>query len=280
MITVWRRMPIPAFALVVVIVLISIGFVSAANLSVSPVSKLTASSNTGISITNPPVSTCTLRTANNDSYVDQSASSSTHDAGSLRVQSDDGGIFSGDDNERAFVAFAESPCDESGQGMEAGVAVISATLQLYMFNAPGVNLTYAAHRVTGASWTEGALTWSNQPAVAGSPSSSVATGTTANVWKSWDVTADVRLIVGGTPNYGWRISDSVESSSNLTNALLLRSGDHQRLLQFVAGSPRGHHLPAVRRHLYLAGDRRQLQRERIHRAGQHLRQPRQSAPGR
>ncbi len=64
-----------------------------------------------------------------------------------------------------------------------------------------------------ASWTETGITWTNQPAVAASATSSVVTGTTSNVTLTWAVTADVQAYVDGTANNGWRIKDLTENSS-------------------------------------------------------------------
>ena len=65
--------------------------------------------------------------------------------------------------------------------------------------------------MTGA-WTETGVTWTNQPAVAASATSSVVTGTTSNVTLTWTVTADVQAFVDGTTNRGWRLIDQTESS--------------------------------------------------------------------
>ena len=115
----------------------------------------------------------------------------------------------------------------------AGATIESATLQLYMTTAPDVSRTYDAHCLT-ANWTEGTgtaalpgtsdVTWDNRITgtawtTAGgdfnaTPTASTTTETTAGVWLSWDITADVAAWYAGTPNYGMLIKDSSESDNS------------------------------------------------------------------
>ncbi|MCP4710776.1 MAG: DNRLRE domain-containing protein, partial [Planctomycetes bacterium] len=113
-------------------------------------------------------------------------------------------------NRRTFIRFAlPASLDDS--------VINSATLRLYMYDAPSSNRTYQAHRVNG-SWGEYTITYGNAPGVTGSPSTE-ATGSSDDVWLEWDVTSDVQLFVNGTSNnHGWRIRDSAESSSGSIEA--------------------------------------------------------------
>ena len=158
-----------------------------------------------------PISTCTL-TASADSYVDQATLQQGTNFGGvtpLQVESSQTlGLIS--TNKRSFVTFDLASCS-----IPAAAAVQSATLSVFLSLAPTQNRTWNIDRVTGA-WTEGGITWSNQPA--STNSTSVATGTTSNVTLQATVTSDVRSFVSGSlTNNGWRLSDSVEDSATVRN---------------------------------------------------------------
>ena len=147
--------------------------------------------------------TVTLAAAE-DSYVDQNIPDTNYGTNTvIRVRSTT--IGNPDHNQRTFARFDTS-------GIPPSATVVSATLRLFTYQAPTASRSYDASRVT-ASWGQGSITWNNQPAVAGSATSTVATGTANDVWLGWDVTADVQAFVnGGQANYGWRIKDQVESN--------------------------------------------------------------------
>lgn len=146
-------------------------------------------------------SQCTLGAADADSYVNQaSAGSNFGTATNLDVRSASA-------NRRTLVQFLLASCS-----IPANALVVSATVALRMYTAPTASRSYGAYRITGA-WTETGVTWTNQPATAASATSTVATGTTANVTLSWTVTSDVQAFVDGTSNLGWQIRDQTESSS-------------------------------------------------------------------
>ena len=107
-------------------------------------------------------------------------------------------------NLRSFVRFDPS-------SIPAGSTIKAATLTLCATLVPSAARTYNVHRVT-ASWIETAITWNNQPAVAGGATDSSSTPATADCM-TWAVSADVQLWIDGTANNGWRISDSVEDES-------------------------------------------------------------------
>lgn len=145
--------------------------------------------------------TCTLN-PEADAYVDQAADTSNFGgATELDVYSrSEGG------NRRLLLRFELGQCS-----IPAGATIDSATLNLSMFSAPSIDRTYEAFRVT-APWTEGTVTFANQPAVAATATSSTATGTNSGVVVSWDVLGDVEAFLAGTANNGWRISDGVEDA--------------------------------------------------------------------
>ena len=140
--------------------------------------------------------------ASTDSYVNQqSASTNYGSSATLEVKSKKQGP--NQRNERTFASFDVS-------SIPGGSTVSAATLTLCATSVPS-SRTYDAHRVT-ASWTEGGVTWNNQPAVAGSATASAGTPGSPGCM-TWTVTSDVQLWVDGTSNYGWRISDASEGSS-------------------------------------------------------------------
>jgi hypothetical protein len=139
-----------------------------------------------------------------DSYVNENAPTNNYGADAdVRVRSTTAGTP--DTNYRSFAQFDTS-------SISTGAKVVSATLRLYMYQAPNTSRSYEAHGVT-ASWTETGIAWGNQPAVAASASATSATGTTSNVWVEWNVTSDVQSFANLTlTNSGWRIKDQTESS--------------------------------------------------------------------
>ena len=155
--------------------------------------------------TPPPGATVVTLLAIADVYANQNLASTNYGAlTNMYVRSTTSG--SPDANQRMFVRFDTS-------GVPAGATIQSAYLRIRMDLAPAASRSYNVHRVA-ASWAETTLTWSNQPAVVASATSTITTGTTANVWLQWTVTADVQAFVSSTAtNNGWRIRDQGESSS-------------------------------------------------------------------
>jgi len=85
----------------------------------------------------------------------------------------------------------------------AGCGLSAATLQPYQSNS-ATGHTYYLY-LAGAAWTEAGLTWSNQPALAGTPVTVVGDATTG--YRSFDVTGNVQTLYAGT-NTGFVIVDS------------------------------------------------------------------------
>jgi hypothetical protein len=129
-----------------------------------------------------------------DAYILQEvADSNTGSYPSLRVA-----FSTGPDSfhERALVRFDLSK-------LPATAIVKSAFFQAYLDAAGGsqAQVNMEVYQVKGA-WTEGGVTWSNQPAISLSPSGSAALGKTPG-YKSWNVKDLVQgWINGSIPNYG------------------------------------------------------------------------------
>lgn len=187
---------------------ISISTVFAATVTVTS-QKLTAVGTTGLSFSNPPVSTCTISPSESARVEEANPTTNYASNFALEIQTKSA------DNNRAFVKFTTQNCNETGATIPATSSIVSATLNLFMYTAPTTSRTHSIYRVTGTIWGEGTLTWNNQPAVATSATSSVATGTTAGVWKGWDITADIRSIRDGGVNRGWMLRDASENSGTL-----------------------------------------------------------------
>lgn len=142
-----------------------------------------------------------------DSYVDQKQPDSNYGgANELKIRSKNC-----PENERTFIKF--------NFNLPSGTTINSAYLRLYMKAAPSDSRTYEANRVL-ASWKENnywptydGIDWNNQPSVYATPTASVSLGDANPKWLSWDVTSDVQGMVNGTySNYGWRLSNDIESS--------------------------------------------------------------------
>jgi hypothetical protein len=144
--------------------------------------------------------TCTVTGALVDTYVDQNAATTGFGAAATLVM-----IPSGDAPKQAwvFVKFDLTSCNIPATG-----GADSATLSLYLSNAPTTSFNYDVTRVT-STWAS-TLTWNQAQALtyAGSATTSVAGGTTSAVRINFPVTVDVDSFIKGGSNFGWRISDT------------------------------------------------------------------------
>ena len=104
----------------------------------------------------------------------------------------------------------EDPCLETGWPLPRGVEIEEAYLRLFTNN--GNTQSTDVFRVSSADdWSEGTITWQNQPAVFPQSTSTKVT-THKNRWLTeWDVADDVRLFAVGMTNRGWRLAASDES---------------------------------------------------------------------
>jgi hypothetical protein len=85
-----------------------------------------------------------------------------------------------------------------------GCSVESATLRIYAKSAAG-GRTLQAYQL-GATWTEGGVTWANQPATAGTP----ATTTSGTGYRDWNVAGVVQAMYASA-NHGFLIRDATEN---------------------------------------------------------------------
>ena len=124
-------------------------------------------------------------------------------------------------NWRAFIRFDLTQCRPV---VPPGANVTSAVLRLRLFTTPNATRTNEIRRVTtpcpeglATCWGESTLTWGNQPGTAVAVTDAIPVcngGSCNNQYYAWNVTADVAAFVSGTPNYGWRIGDTVEDGPN------------------------------------------------------------------
>jgi hypothetical protein len=139
-----------------------------------------------------------IQPSSGDSYVRQDSAGSNYGGTTTMIVRS-----SNNANRRALVQFSLA-------GIPAGSTINSATLELYATGAD-INRTLGVHHAT-ASWAEGTVTWTNQPAFDGSPDATTAMGTSTG-WKIWDVAAVVQDWIDGTySNYGWVVKDTVDNS--------------------------------------------------------------------
>ncbi len=108
-------------------------------------------------------------------------------------------------DKRSFVQFDLS-------GIPASATVDTATLRLFMNDAPAAARIYEAQRAS-AAWAEGTLNWNTQPAVSG-VAVTAAIGTINNTWNEWTITVDLQAFVDGSvSNNGWRFNDQTAGAS-------------------------------------------------------------------
>ena len=132
--------------------------------------------------------------ANADAWVEEQKANDNNGAATLlELQSRTTGK-----NKRAFVRF-------NLPAIPAGCSVALATLRLN--NAAATAGRILNVQTPSAGWAENAITWGNQPGVAGTTKSAVA----AAGFMEWTVTDQVRGQY--TTNNGFRISDAVESGA-------------------------------------------------------------------
>jgi len=126
-------------------------------------------------------------------------------------------------NQRVYIRFDLTQCSPT---IPSTATIRLATLRIYLSSLPAACRTIDIFR-SPASWTEGAITWNNQPfgTTLNNPAQSSRTasfnvGTPAgcqNLAAGYvvgaTVTSDVALFASGTANYGWMLRDDVEASA-------------------------------------------------------------------
>jgi hypothetical protein len=160
--------------------------------------------------------TCTVTGALVDTYVDQNNATASFGATATL-----GLIPSGNAGKQqwTFVKFDLSSCAIPATG-----GADSATLSLYLSNAPTTSFTYDLTRVT-STWA-GTLTWNQAQALtyAGSPTTSIAGGTAVGL-RTFTVTTDVDSFIKGVSNFGWRVSDTGSGQNLLKDTAQFASTD-------------------------------------------------------
>ena len=104
---------------------------------------------------------------------------------------------------RALVRFAAPT-------VPAGCVLSSAKLQLYA-DSYTTGRTIQALRVA-ATWAEGSVRWSNQPATTGAAATLPSGNTKA--YREWLVTDHVRAMVSANAHHGFLVRDAVENSGS------------------------------------------------------------------
>jgi hypothetical protein len=141
-------------------------------------------------------SQCTVTGASQDTFVNQASTSQTNGgAATLDLIPDSGA------QKWSFVAFDLSSCN-----LPATAGADSATLRLYLVNAPKSSFTLNLNKVSG-SWSN-SLTWTGAQSLATTATSTSSTGTSNGVWVTFNVTADVDGFIKGGANNGWRLTES------------------------------------------------------------------------
>lgn len=132
-----------------------------------------------------------------DSWVDQASPDTNNGSAiTLKVQSK-----SSAQNARAFLKF-------SIPHLPQNCTVSAATMQVY--NATPVSGRTIEAAQVSASWTEGGITWTNQPGVTGTAATATTPG--AAGYMSWNVQSIVQSIYAGN-NYGFRLKDQTEDNA-------------------------------------------------------------------
>jgi hypothetical protein len=162
-------------------------------------------------------------TANADAWLEQSSPTSNKGSDSdLKVMSK-----SSNQNQRSLVRFAMPVAP-------AGCVVESATLRLYA-SASSSGRTIQALRVN-AGWSEGSVTWSNQPPTTGSP----ATSTSGNGWREWNVASQVGGAYAAGAQHGFLLRDATENGGGQEQKYNSRSHGSNRpqlVIRFGPGTP-------------------------------------------
>jgi hypothetical protein len=139
-------------------------------------------------------------TASADAYVRGGTYGSTNYGSSSDLEVKNTTATSNDFHRRAFLKF------------QVGIGTVGtrALLRLYVSSLPnGTPAPVCAFGVTSDTWTEGAITWSNQPAVG---TSIVCVNVSATGWVSLDVTSFVRTQTSGDGVVSLMLNDTSKVS--------------------------------------------------------------------
>ena len=203
----------------------SLGIAHAASLGLSSTGVVTKNRTYGSPLT------CTL-TAAADAYVrSDQVNNSFGSATTLDVNAQGSAI------RRLFVRFDLTACSPQ---IASDAIVHSATVRLTTSSVTSTSTrTYELFRAT-SSWTE-STTWTTQPTVAGSATSSVSVPalTLAGTTFQWSAGRDVQACVAADQtNLGWRVSDASEGGLiSLATSFSSREAASNRPQLVIAYSP-------------------------------------------
>lgn len=155
-------------------------------------------------------SSCTVTPATADTFVNQSSPSSGYGSATTLDVLADATI-----QKWSFLRFDLSSC-----GIPSTGGADSATLRLYLTNAPARSFTLTLTRVV-STWTT-SLTWNGAQSLTFAPSATAtaASGTSAGTWVTFTVTGDVDdFIQGLSTNNGWYVTAS-GTTQNATKDLI------------------------------------------------------------
>ncbi len=111
-----------------------------------------------------------------------------------------------------------------------GSIIVSAILNIYMYDPPDLNRSLACYQVTEGDWDEGSVTWRNQPG-ASLFVASVSTGDKPK-WLKLDVKSSLVKFVSGSravyePNFGWMLRDYAEGTGQFSHPFWMYSREHK-----------------------------------------------------
>jgi CSLREA domain-containing protein len=159
---------------------------------------------------------CTASTvtvaANADAWLEQNSPSSNKGSDSVLKVKSQGAT----DNFRTIIRF-NTPAT-----LPSGCIIESATLRLYAESSVS-GRTLQALRVTG-NWTEGGVTWNNQPATNGS----AVTTSSGNGYREWNVTSHLTADYAAGTHYGFLIRDASENGNGYEQAFRPRGTGSNR----------------------------------------------------
>ena len=154
-------------------------------------------------IPNAKASTTVQIPASADAYISSQFHSNNYGTATLLYVQTEGSRGSSTYRRRSLFNFDLST-------IPSGVVILEATLKLYFYWAPHIDRDYSVHRIT-STWAESTVKWDNAPTFSSTPTSTIATGTTDEVWLSWDVTADVSYGYSNPSSwYGFLVKDNAE----------------------------------------------------------------------
>jgi parallel beta-helix repeat protein len=156
-------------------------------------------------------------TASADAWIDQGSPLSNKGSDSiLKVMS------KSDGNLRGLVRF-DLPT------MPEGCSVESATLRFYAASSVGGRTIQVLQ--LGGSWTEGGVTWQNQPATTGG----AVTTSSGSGYREWDVAGQVQAMYSGANN-GFLVRDTIEGQAAEQQFHSREKADNRPLLVIKLGS--------------------------------------------